>query len=84
MRCHGVNSFYFFQQEYSARAICHLLIRTSDELAGVGLPLYQEYIRADQDQIVQAFFTKAGFPYIIGVIDGTHVEILKPTCKLLN
>ena len=40
--------------------------------------------QSEQDQIVQAFFTKAGFPYIIGVIDGTHVEILKPTCKLLN
>ena len=34
---------------------------------------------AEEAQHISAsFFEETGFPYVIGIIDGTHLEITKP------
>jgi hypothetical protein len=37
----------------------------------------------EQNIISEAIFQQTGFPYIIGIIDGTHIEITKPTSNIL-
>ena len=39
---------------------------------------------AEADFIAGEIFQKFGFPFTQGIIDGTHVEILKPTGKAVN
>ena len=32
----------------------------------------------EADRISEEVFRQTGFPFVIGVIDGTHIELLKP------
>ena len=32
----------------------------------------------EADRISDEIFQQTGFPYVVGVIDGTHIELMKP------
>jgi len=36
----------------------------------------------EQNVIAEEIFKQTGFPYIIGIIDGTHFELTKPTSNM--
>lgn len=35
----------------------------------------------EQTEIIEDIFSRTGFPHVIGIIDGTHIEITKPGGK---
>jgi len=35
--------------------------------------------REEQDHISEEIFQQTGFPFVMGIIDGTHIKITKPT-----
>jgi hypothetical protein len=35
--------------------------------------------REEQDHIAEEIFQQTGFPYVMGIIDGTHFELTKPS-----
>ena len=40
--------------------------------------------REEAKEVANFFFEKTGFPFVQGVVDGTHVEIAKPVGNLLT